>query len=98
MQLQQVFLKGHCMHDGWTKSDVSSWIVQHLAQELHVSEQRVAASGSFVRLALDSLQVLDLLMQLEQFMHCEIPLNLLYDHRTVDSLAEALMGLGQRRP
>jgi acyl carrier protein len=79
-----------------TKVEIRSWIVRHLAEELRVAEESVAATGSFVRLSLDSLQVLDSTLQLEEFLHHHVPLDLLYDHRTVDALAEALAELVQR--
>tara|TARA_R110002072_G_scaffold241027_11_gene399770 strand:+ start:52683 stop:52964 length:282 start_codon:yes stop_codon:yes gene_type:complete len=67
-----------------------NWLVAEIAQRLEVARDQVDADAEFDELGLDSVQAVALSGALSDRLGQELPATLLYEHRSIRSLAEYL--------
>ena len=66
------------------------WLVAEIAQRLEVAHSAVDADAEFDELGLDSVQAVALSGALSERLGKEMPATLLYEHRSIRSLADYL--------
>ncbi|MEU7226422.1 type I polyketide synthase [Streptomyces chrestomyceticus] len=65
---------------------------QHIADVLHLDEERCAPDASLTQLGLDSLRAVEIRNRLQRELHLTFPQAALWTHPTVTSLADYLLG------
>ncbi len=86
------------LRDRTTRADIISEICQHLAP--FKTDERQTITGSTViskDLTVDSLAVMDMVMELEDRFDVSIPMNMVVEIRTVGELADTILALRARR-
>ena len=70
-----------------TKEEISAFCIDRLADILRIPRDTIDASAKFSRLGLDSAMTVYLQMDLEDKLDRELPLDVFYDHPSVDALS-----------
>ncbi len=84
--------------DQITRAGVVAEICQHLAPfKAHEGQSITAATVISKDLTVDSLAVMDMVMELEDRFDISIPMNLVVEIRTVGELADTILALRARR-
>jgi acyl carrier protein len=73
-----------------TKSEISAFCVDHLAEILRIPKDKIDVNANFARLGLDSAMTVYLQMELEERLDMEVDPDTFYDHPTVDALSAHL--------
>ncbi|SDP33324.1 acyl carrier protein [Actinacidiphila guanduensis] len=82
-----------------TIDEVRAMLVEAIAVEAGVPADTVATDEPFTSYGLDSMAALSVGMEIEDTCGLkDLPVDLLWDHPTVDSLADALWALIQQQP
>ncbi len=68
--------------------DVKGTIIRIIAEYLDKEESELNGSSSFTEIGLDSLDIMELVMQMQEELDCKIELS--QDITTIDSLAELI--------
>ena len=68
--------------------DVRGTIVRIIAEYLDKDESEIEGAGTFAEMGLDSLDVMELVMQMQEELDCKIELT--QDITTIDSLTELI--------
>ena len=80
-----------------TRSEVMGEICHHLAP-FQIGEKPITGATVITKdLAIDSLAVMDMVMEIEDRFDVSIPMNLVAEIYTVDELADAVLKLRARR-
>ena len=66
--------------------DVKAIVVRIIAEYLDKEETEISTSASFSEIGLDSLDIMELVMQMQEELDCKIELN--QDITTIDKLVE----------
>ncbi len=66
--------------------DVKATVVRIIAEYLDKEETEISTSASFSEIGLDSLDIMELVMQMQEELDCKIELN--QDITTIDKLVE----------
>lgn len=84
--------------DRTTRSDVIAEICHHLAPFKATKGQTIVAATVISKdLTVDSLAVMDMVMELEDRFDISIPMNMVVEIRTVGELADTILALRARR-
>ncbi len=75
-------------------SAITEWLKAHLAPLLRCTPEDVDATTRFDALGLDSATAVRVTMDLEDWLGRSVDPTLLYDHPTIQQLAEAIAGEG----
>ncbi len=70
-----------------TKEQISSFCIESLSKILRLPPERISPDVKFARLGLDSAMSVYLLMDLEEKLGFEVPLDSVYEHPTINALA-----------
>ena len=73
-----------------TKEQIAAFCIDRLAVILRIPKDTIDANAKFSRLGLDSAMTVYLQMDLEDKLDRELPLDLFYDHPSVDALSAYL--------
>jgi acyl carrier protein len=73
-----------------TKSEISAFCVEQLAEILRIPKDKIDVNAKFARLGLDSAMTVYLQMELEDRLDMEVGPESFYDHPTVDALSAHL--------
>ena len=73
-----------------SEQEIKDWLIDRLARELKISAGSVGTTRSFVSYGLNSVQVVSLSGELELWLDREISPMLLWDHPTIEQLAQHL--------
>ena len=68
--------------------DVKGTIIRIIAEYLDNDEAEVSSSASFTEIGLDSLDIMELVMQMQEELDCKIELS--QEITTIDKLAELI--------
>ena len=68
--------------------DVKGTIIRIIAEYLDKEESELSGSSSFTEIGLDSLDIMELVMQMQEELDCKIELS--QDITTIDSLVELI--------
>jgi len=79
--------KSEGMADRPTAAAIEQWLVEHLAEELKLPAERIDRDQPIAAYGIDSMQVVALLAQLEDWLGFRFSSNPLDDHPTVAELA-----------
>jgi acyl carrier protein len=71
-------------------ASLTNWLVDEIARRLEVPRDQVDADAEFDELGLDSVQAVALSGALSDKVGSELPATLLYEHRSIRSLANYL--------
>ena len=74
-------------------AEVREWLVKYLGAKLHQAPENVPASQSFERLGLDSLSLMEMITDLEEFTGCSMDSAMLFEHSSVEQLSSYLAAL-----
>lgn len=74
-------------------AEIREWLVKYIAAKLHQAPENVPPSQSFERLGLDSLSLMEMLTELEDFSGCSLDSAILFEHPSVERLSSYLAGL-----
>jgi acyl carrier protein len=69
---------------------IQSWLVAHLAKIIEVSPAEINIQTPFDRYGLDSVAVVTLIGDLEEWLGRELPATLAWDHPNIEELARYL--------
>jgi acyl carrier protein len=75
-----------------TEDQIVAWCVDYLAKTLNTSAADITPDKDIDQFGLDSAIVTSMVMDLETWLGIEVPLALLFEHRTLNDLAAALAG------
>lgn len=83
-----------------TQSEVETqqWIVGRLADELHVGRNKIAIDEAILSLGIDSVQIVSIMTQLEDWAGVRFEGNPLEDCSTIAELARQVEDLRQKIP
>ena len=70
--------------------EVERWIRQHLAAALDVTPEEINPQAKFKSLGLDSVVIVELAADLEEWLHVTLSPTLFYDHPTLEMLLNYL--------
>ena len=73
-----------------SREEIRDWLVEHVAAKLGVARDTIALDLPFERFGLDSIDAVELAGMLATRLGRELPETLLYEHSTLDRLAEHL--------
>lgn len=73
-----------------SRTDVRAWIVAELARALKVAPSSIDARAPLYSLGVDSLTAITLTGALAEWLECEVPATLMWDHGCIDEIARAL--------
>jgi acyl carrier protein len=71
------------------RDEIQLWLVAQLAKTLGVAPASIDVRGELATLGLDSLQIMSLLGEAEDFLECRLPEDIASDAMTVEELAAA---------
>ena len=71
-----------------TMKDVKGTITRIIAEYLDKDEAEISATSTFTEIGLDSLDIMELVMQMQEELDCKIELS--QDITTIDSLVELI--------
>lgn len=73
--------------------NIEDWMLNTIAENLNTTCDQVRRDAPFTSLGLDSLRLLELSGDLAEFIDCDIPVTLLWEFPTIDSLSQELEAL-----
>ena len=73
-----------------TEQDIQAWLIARLENELELPQASLNVKRPVSRYGLDSLAAVTLTAELEDWLQCQLSLNVLNDHPSVESLARHL--------
>lgn len=76
---------------------IRQWIIDHLAEELQVRPETIAANQPILASGIDSMQIVGLVAKLEDQFDFRFTGNPLDDHPTVDALAQYVADLADQQ-
>jgi len=79
-----------------SKQEIIEWLRRAIANEIHVDPVTIAASAKFTELGADSVSLIALTGDLEEWLGQTVLPSMLWDHPTLDALAEALSRVSAR--
>ncbi len=68
--------------------DVKGTIIRIIAEYLDKDESELSGASTFTEIGLDSLDIMELVMQMQEELDCEVQLS--QDIKTIDSLVELI--------
>jgi len=84
-------------NDIQTAAAIQAWLVSHLVEQLGIAPQEIDLRAPFDSYGLDSMIMVSLTGELEDWLGCQLSPNLLYEYTTIEALsqylAEELKGL-----
>ena len=78
-------------------AEVQSWIINRMAEELRVGRDLIKADQQIMSLGIDSVQLVTILTQLEDWAGVRFDGNPLEEYSTIDELAAHVEELRQKR-
>lgn len=81
----------NAMSNAQPLANLQDWLVAALARELALDPARVDVRAPFAEFGVESVQALALAAELEDLVGCELPVTLLWDYPTIESLARHLV-------
>ena len=73
-----------------TISEVREWLVARIARRLSMPAQEIPTDQPVTRLGIDSTEAVVISGELQEWLGRRIPPTVIWDHPTIDSLAEHL--------
>ena len=73
-----------------TEAEIRDWLVEQLSENLGLDPKDFDTSKEFTRYGMDSMDGVNLAGDLEQWLGCQLSLNLVWEHPTVDAIAAHL--------
>jgi acyl carrier protein len=72
------------------QQEVRQWLVEQVAENLHVSQQAVPTDAPVVELGLSSVEAVSLTANLEEFLGIETDPAIVWEHPTIDQMVDHL--------
>ncbi|MBV9389920.1 MAG: acyl carrier protein [Chroococcidiopsidaceae cyanobacterium CP_BM_ER_R8_30] len=75
-----------------TEVEIQAWLVSYMADLLQVHTDAIDVTIPFYRYGLDSVVIIGLAGDLQQWLGCELDPTLMYDYPTIEALVQYLGG------
>jgi acyl carrier protein len=73
-----------------TAEAIQAWLVSHLVEEIGMTPAEIDVRAPFESYGLDSMIMVGLTGELEDWLGCQLSPNLLYEYTTIESLSQHL--------
>jgi len=73
-----------------TSEDIKAWLLSHIAELSNISPEAVDVHRPFSEFGLDSLETINLMMELEDWLGRDLAATIAWDYPTVDAIATHL--------
>lgn len=77
-------------NDTQTAEAIQAWLVSHLIEQLGIAPQEIDMCAPFDSYGLDSMIIVSLTGELEDWLGCQLSPNLLYEYTTIEALSQYL--------
>ena len=78
-----------------SEAEIRDWCIEYLGRTLEGVEQPISPEMSFTRLGLDSGNSMHFMVELEEWLGCELNPEDIFEHPTIGELARYLATEGQ---
>lgn len=78
------------MNKNFSAEDISKWIMTNIAESSNIDLNEINAEASFADYGFDSIRAVMLTGKLSEWLQIEIDPTIMWDHSTIQSLAEFL--------
>ena len=77
-------------HDALTAESIQRWLVSHLVEEIGIAAEEIDARAPFDSYGLDSMIMVSLTGELEDWLGWQLSPNLLYEYTSIEALSQHL--------
>ena len=85
-------------NDTLTAESIQRWLVSHLVEEIGIAAEEIDARAPFESYGLDSMIMVSLTGELEDWLGWQLSPNLLYEYTSIEALSQHLAQEAQEPP
>lgn len=89
-------MSSHLANQLWNAEQLEDWLSSRIAAKLNQPAQQIDPEMPFNSLGLDSVNVMDLIVELDDLLGCEIESTIVWDYPTIRLLSEYVATLSNQ--
>lgn len=89
-------MSSHLANQLWNAERLEDWLSSRIAAKLNQPAQQIDPEMPFNSLGLDSVNVMDLIVELDDLLGCEIESTIVWDYPTIRLLSEYVATLSNQ--